>query len=201
MSDRRYRHPDRRRGGPSAKGDGSSAVGSGGDPGPEPRDASRAPGDLAGAAPRVPAKFHGRRPTSSGASQVSAPDVGPAPRVPVLLGAPRVPAKFHGRRPGEDLPPWFCRSIRCTENFLSSQHRKPVRLEGKNPSFICSMRPLRLFPEGGALVEVTTRTVQGRPLLRPTPELWDIILGVLGRAQKSTRSTSSASPSCPRTTT
>jgi hypothetical protein len=36
----------------------------------------------------------------------------------------------------------------------------------------------------GALVEVTCRTLQGRPLLRPSQELGDIVAGVLGRAQR-----------------
>ncbi len=44
-------------------------------------------------------------------------------------------------------------------------------------------RPLRFIPEGGALVEVTTRTIQGRLLLRPSQKLNDVFLGVLGRAQ------------------
>jgi hypothetical protein len=44
-------------------------------------------------------------------------------------------------------------------------------------------RHLRFIPEGGALVEVTCRTIQGRLLLRPSPQLNDIFLGVLGRAQ------------------
>ena len=43
-------------------------------------------------------------------------------------------------------------------------------------------RPLRFIPNG-ALVEVTTRTMQGRLLLRPSPELSDIILGIIGKAQ------------------
>ena len=43
-------------------------------------------------------------------------------------------------------------------------------------------RPLRFVPENG-LVEITTRTLQGRLLLRPSPELNDLILGVIGRAQ------------------
>ena len=43
-------------------------------------------------------------------------------------------------------------------------------------------RPLRFVPTN-SLVEVTTRTVQGRLLLRPSPELADIILGVIGKAQ------------------
>jgi hypothetical protein len=43
-------------------------------------------------------------------------------------------------------------------------------------------RPLRFIPEH-SLVEITTRTIQGRLLLRPSPELTDIILGVIGKAQ------------------
>jgi hypothetical protein len=43
-------------------------------------------------------------------------------------------------------------------------------------------RPLRFVP-ANAIVEVTTRTLQGRLLLRPSPELTDIILGVIGKAQ------------------
>jgi hypothetical protein len=45
-------------------------------------------------------------------------------------------------------------------------------------------RKLRYIPERGALVEVTCRTLQGRLLLRPSPELNDIAAGVLGRAQR-----------------
>jgi hypothetical protein len=43
-------------------------------------------------------------------------------------------------------------------------------------------RPLRFVP-ANSLVEITTRTLQGRLLLRPSPELTDIILGVIGKAQ------------------
>jgi putative transposase len=43
-------------------------------------------------------------------------------------------------------------------------------------------RPLRFVP-ADALVEITTRTIQGRLLLKPSPELTDIILGVIGKAQ------------------
>jgi len=43
-------------------------------------------------------------------------------------------------------------------------------------------RPLRFIPEH-SLVEITTRTLQGRLLLRPSPELTDLILGVIGKAQ------------------
>jgi hypothetical protein len=45
-------------------------------------------------------------------------------------------------------------------------------------------RALRFVPEGGALVEVTVRTVQSRLLLRPGGAVNEIILGVLGRAQR-----------------
>ena len=44
-------------------------------------------------------------------------------------------------------------------------------------------RHLRFVPDGGALVEVTCRTIQGRLLLRPSQQLNDLVLGVLGRAQ------------------
>src|SRR5512137_501903 len=43
-------------------------------------------------------------------------------------------------------------------------------------------RPLRFVPDH-SLVEITTRTIQGRLLLRPSPELTDIILGIVGKAQ------------------
>jgi hypothetical protein len=43
-------------------------------------------------------------------------------------------------------------------------------------------RPLRFVPEN-SLVEITTRTFQGRMLLRPSPELTDIVLGIVGKAQ------------------
>jgi hypothetical protein len=43
-------------------------------------------------------------------------------------------------------------------------------------------RPLRFVP-ANALVEVTTRTFQGRLLLKPSPGLTEIILGVIGKAQ------------------
>jgi hypothetical protein len=46
------------------------------------------------------------------------------------------------------------------------------------------MRRLRFVPEGGALVEVTCRTIHSRFLLRPGPVLNEIVIGVLGRAQR-----------------
>ena len=45
-------------------------------------------------------------------------------------------------------------------------------------------RRLRFIPEGGALVEVTCRTIQGRYLLRPSEDLKSITIGILGRAQR-----------------
>lgn len=45
------------------------------------------------------------------------------------------------------------------------------------------MRDLRFFPFR-TLVEVTCQTFQSRFLLKPTPEISDLILGVLGRAQR-----------------
>ena len=45
-------------------------------------------------------------------------------------------------------------------------------------------RRVRFIPEEGALVEVSCRTIQSRYLLRPCLALNEIILGVLGRAQR-----------------
>ncbi|MEO8198506.1 MAG: hypothetical protein ABI689_17470, partial [Thermoanaerobaculia bacterium] len=45
-------------------------------------------------------------------------------------------------------------------------------------------RRLRYVPLGGALVEISCRTVQGRLLLRPSPSLNEAALGVLARAAR-----------------
>ena len=45
-------------------------------------------------------------------------------------------------------------------------------------------RPLRFIPEEGALVDISCRTIHSRYLLRPDPVLNEIVLGVLGRAQR-----------------
>ncbi|MEP7009161.1 MAG: transposase [Acidobacteriota bacterium] len=45
-------------------------------------------------------------------------------------------------------------------------------------------RKLRFTPDGGALYEVTCRTVHSRFLLRPGPLLNEVIVGALGRAQR-----------------
>ncbi len=49
---------------------------------------------------------------------------------------------------------------------------------------LCMSRRLRYIPEGGALVEITCRTFQGRYLLKPSPAVNSCIAGVLGRAQR-----------------
>jgi REP element-mobilizing transposase RayT len=45
-------------------------------------------------------------------------------------------------------------------------------------------RGIRFIPEGGAMVEVTGRTIHGRLLLRPSQELRSIAIGILARAQR-----------------
>jgi hypothetical protein len=45
-------------------------------------------------------------------------------------------------------------------------------------------RPLRFIPGKKTLVEVTTRTVHSRLLLRPSNALNDTVIGILGRAQE-----------------
>jgi Transposase IS200 like len=50
-------------------------------------------------------------------------------------------------------------------------------------SFLPMPRRLRFVPPG-SLVEITCRTVQGRWLLRPSPILTDVTLGVLARAAR-----------------
>jgi REP element-mobilizing transposase RayT len=46
------------------------------------------------------------------------------------------------------------------------------------------MRKLRYVPQEGTLVEVTCRTLHSRLLMRPSPEVCEIVVGVLGRAQE-----------------
>ncbi|HEX4966229.1 MAG TPA: transposase [Thermoanaerobaculia bacterium] len=45
-------------------------------------------------------------------------------------------------------------------------------------------RKLRFVPHTRTLISITCRTVQGRFLFRPGPQLNDLVLGVLGRAQR-----------------
>jgi len=45
-------------------------------------------------------------------------------------------------------------------------------------------RRLRYIPPGGALVEITCRTTQGRLILRPSAAMNDVVRGVLARAAR-----------------
>ena len=58
-----------------------------------------------------------------------------------------------------------------------------VRSPGIFP-FKGGMRRLRYVPEGGALVEVTCRTLHSRFFFRPGRNVNDIIIGVLAQAQQ-----------------
>ncbi len=53
-------------------------------------------------------------------------------------------------------------------------------------------RKLRFVPHARTLIFITCRTVQGRFLFRPGPQLNDVVLGVLGRAQRRYETTMSA---------
>jgi REP element-mobilizing transposase RayT len=53
-------------------------------------------------------------------------------------------------------------------------------------------RKLRFVPHARTLISITCRTVQGRFLFRPGPALNDLVLGVLGRAQRRYETTISA---------
>ena len=68
----------------------------------------------------------------------------------------------------EKVPPVSCKKSRADAVFRDGMARR-----------------LRFVPPEGSLVEVTTRTLQGRFLLKPSPRLNSIVLGCLGRAQRS----------------
>ncbi len=55
---------------------------------------------------------------------------------------------------------------------------------GKEANSRLMGRIIRCLPREGCLVEVTCRTLQGRFLLRPSPQVNEIILGILARAQR-----------------
>ena len=63
---------------------------------------------------------------------------------------------------------------------------------GFSVSYMGMSRKLRFVPHARTLISITCRTVQGRFLLRPGPRLNDIVLGVLGRAQRRYETTISA---------
>jgi REP element-mobilizing transposase RayT len=45
-------------------------------------------------------------------------------------------------------------------------------------------RPIRFIPPGGAVVEITCRTLQGRYLLKPSRELNEIVVGIVARGAR-----------------
>ncbi|HMB53313.1 MAG TPA: transposase [Thermoanaerobaculia bacterium] len=45
-------------------------------------------------------------------------------------------------------------------------------------------RPIRFIPPGGAVVEITCRTLHGRYLLKPSRELNEIVVGIVARAAR-----------------
>jgi hypothetical protein len=59
-------------------------------------------------------------------------------------------------------------------------------------SYMSMSRKLRFVPHARTLISITCPTVQGRFLLRPGPQLNDLVLGVLGRAQRRYETTISA---------
>src|SRR5262245_50719463 len=82
----------------------------------------------------------------------------------------------------EPIASWLGPVIRIAELQIRFRQIFRSRVQESRPVFrlILGMsRKLRFVPEGGALVEVTCRTIQGRPLLRPSQQLNDIFLGVL----------------------
>ena len=63
---------------------------------------------------------------------------------------------------------------------ISTNFKKSERLPAVFASLVlCMARYPRYVPEGGALVEVTCRTFQGRFLLRPRQDLNEIVVGAL----------------------
>ena len=64
-----------------------------------------------------------------------------------------------------------------TTNANEQQELELGTRDDRGPS-----RPLRALPPGRWVVEVTTRTIHGRYLLKPTREAKELIEGVLGRA-------------------
>src|SRR5437763_16227690 len=53
-------------------------------------------------------------------------------------------------------------------------------------------RKLRFVPHARTLISITCRAVQGRFLFRPGPQLNNLVLGVVGRAQRRYETTISA---------
>lgn len=75
-------------------------------------------------------------------------------------------------RPCDRYHAWHCRSAQIG-----------VESSGPLPSIQTMGRPLRFLPRPGSLVHITSRTVEGRFLLRPAPRQTSIAIGCLHRAQ------------------
>lgn len=75
--------------------------------------------------------------------------------------------------------------IRRADRFEGppSSESQSARIRCDSTSVLIVARSLRFLPEG-SLVEVTMRTVHGRLLLRPSRVANDLVVGVLGRAQR-----------------
>jgi REP element-mobilizing transposase RayT len=72
--------------------------------------------------------------------------------------------------------------VRCSEGPPSSK-TDDARIPSDSTSVSSVARTLRFVPPG-SLVEVTFRTLHGRFLLRPSARANDLIIGVIGRAQR-----------------
>lgn len=69
-------------------------------------------------------------------------------------------------------------------DFLSGKWVAPGRFDSGFSSVSSMARNLRLLDTEGGVVEVTSRSIHGRFLLRPSKEANERILGVVGRAQR-----------------
>jgi len=88
---------------------------------------------------------------------------------------------FWRRRPGRAGRSATLFWPRCHPFPRSLRKREIERLVGV---LVFMARRLRCIPQDGSLVEVTSRTLHGRLLLRPSREVNDMIAGALGRAQR-----------------
>jgi hypothetical protein len=100
------------------------------------------------------------------------PRQGPRFEVPAV-SPPPLPVLSPVSLPEGPLPP-----------LANSSHSRTKKIGTDFTSYLGMRRRLRYIPEGGVLVEVTCGTIHSRFLLRPSLELNDIVVGVLGRAQR-----------------
>jgi len=118
----------------------------------------------------------------------------PASGAPILLPEAASARSSLSGSPAAAPPPWTAGVPPARQPNLYPTTRKTLcnsltsRGLSKGARFYVLLgnmgRKLRYIPDGGALVEVTCRTLHGRLLLRPSPELNDIAAGILGRAQR-----------------